>query len=342
MIKLFFISLFFSSSAFANLPVDFTTKSGTSVKGSEITQNINYLKSLLQPYGYSINFPQIEADSLISANKMNQVFNALKISGVTYSNKVLEDGKIINPQDIANNFSLLFTAAKSLVPNSCKRLLALRPELLNQNSTYYIDIDGFDGPLAPAQVLCDMTTAGGGWTNLAAKIGDFTNVFSVEVAYEGYSQLGTLSDAGINMNSLASSPISGTLQSLQSDLVGNCKSYNKNIRLTPQVLNYLNPSQVKYRAKSYGTGNFSCGGLLRHASGINFTTLVQQNSFDSRTLASCIGAYTYPQVSNSADLSFYANIVSGANFNSPLNVAAIEAQCGTGYAYIQLHQLWIR
>lgn len=47
-------------------------------------------------------------------------------------------------------------------PQSCAEVLAADPQ--KPTGTYTIDVDGADGPIAPFEVACDMTTDGGGWT----------------------------------------------------------------------------------------------------------------------------------------------------------------------------------
>ncbi|MFB0965344.1 MAG: fibrinogen-like YCDxxxxGGGW domain-containing protein [Patescibacteria group bacterium] len=49
------------------------------------------------------------------------------------------------------------------MPGSCKAIKGAYPA--SADGTYSIDYDGA-GPAAPFQVLCDMTTDGGGWTNV--------------------------------------------------------------------------------------------------------------------------------------------------------------------------------
>ena len=55
------------------------------------------------------------------------------------------------------------------VPNSCKAIKAAYPA--SADGTYSIDYDGA-GSAPSFQVLCDMTTDGGGWTNVNYNFGN--------------------------------------------------------------------------------------------------------------------------------------------------------------------------
>lgn len=229
------------------------------------------------------------------------------------------------------------------IPKSCKDLLALRPNLLNQNNTYYIDLDG-TGSLAPGQVLCDMTTDNGGWTNLAANIGSFSNVLKAKLVYNNTPFTETaqaLSTLGINAASTATAAVGGALVSRAAP--GGCVGYIPKLYVTAQLMDYIKPTHAKLIAKSYGTASYDCGGMLRHSDlNANTPALVRINptNFDIKTLARC-EAGGYATTATSADLTFSTPFRT-VDYTKDNAVAALEAICGTGTGYIQIKQLWVR
>lgn len=68
----------------------------------------------------------------------------------------------------------LTVAVKCSVATTCRSIKAASPAAAD--GTYVIDTDG-DGPRAPLQVYCDMTTDGGGYTSYAVTGGLFTSRF---------------------------------------------------------------------------------------------------------------------------------------------------------------------
>jgi hypothetical protein len=232
-------------------------------------------------------------------------------------------------------------------PKNCLHAQLRNPSLVNSGTDVLttIDIDGVNGPTDPAQVLCDFNTDGGGWTNLSANIGSFNQVFSASSSISSGSKTArNLSDLGISTSSNSSSPVGGSLISQASDSNGGCLGYIRYLELTPTLLNLFKPSQVMLKAKSYGTGSHSCGGLLRY-SDLNFSVnpLVRLNptNFDVRTLGRCDGNGSYVSTSNSSNLWFYTSF-NNTNFSTAKTIGALEAQCGSGTSYIQFQQVWIR
>lgn len=107
-------------------------------------------------------------------------------------------------------------------------------------------------------------------------------------------------------------------------------------------MGYLNPTAVKMTAKSYGSGPYSCGGLLRYSDlSIPAVTKINPTSFDSRTLGRCDGGGFYPSTSTSVDLTFFTTFTN-TDFSSNRTIGALEVQCGTGTGYIQYKAIWVR
>lgn len=81
------------------------------------------------------------------------------------------------------------------VPNSCKAIKTEYPS--SADGTYLIDADG-TGSMPAFNVLCDMTTDGGGWTNVNYNFG---NVVAL-TANNGISTSG-VSSAAINAGTVS-------------------------------------------------------------------------------------------------------------------------------------------
>lgn len=236
-----------------------------------------------------------------------------------------------------------------IYPKNCQQAQDRDPSLVGSGTAVLITIDpdGYNGPVSPSQVLCDFNTAGGGWTNIAANVGDFTNVFTAQAQTNSAGTLSTINvtNLGVNTSSQSSAPLTGSLISIPSDSGGgSCNGYIQYLQFTPSFLQMFNPQEVRIKGKSYGTGSHACGGMLRYSNLVNaLVPLVRLSptNFDIKTLGRCDGNGSYPSTSNSSVLDFYSKF-SSSDFTTAKSIGALEAQCGSGTSYVQFSQVWVR
>ena len=96
---------------------------------------------------------------------------------------------------------------------------------------------------------------------------------------------------------------------------------------------------VLMSAKSYGSGDTRCGGVL---DGLNYTNVNRLSSFNLTALARCdnnygpYNGYGFSGEQNTADLLFEFT-------PSTNNVANLYAACGAGgYSYLQINKILVR
>lgn len=217
---------------------------------------------------------------------------------------------------------------------SCKELLTLRPDYQNQDGTYYIDLDGENEVYSPSLVLCDMTTDGGGWTNIANNTAGYENVFSTPASLPSF---------GLVATSDATSIMSGSLTSIYSG--SNCNTANRYLYMKREFYTLMNPTAVKYNLKSYASpGGSICGGALY---GANWTSSIlariSPTSFDIGALAICSNppATSFRNFTSSQDYHFTTQISLPVNGADPV-VFSVYANCAPGTNYYQLHSLMFR
>lgn len=135
--------------------------SGELIDANKIQENIDHIYQIvLDKIEVSLNKPSLSSGQTIISSELNDFFNLITIYDTNHTITNLS-GNII-----ASELEQNFQEAKRIIDNkiafkSCNDIYTKGYSI--GNGEYLIDPDGFGGN-DPFNVLCDMTTDGGGWT----------------------------------------------------------------------------------------------------------------------------------------------------------------------------------
>lgn len=298
---------------------------GDPVRSVDVNENFNYIHNIIDPYPFSIEWEDVNLGEVVSPHVFNNFFNSIKIYNEETLFTVFTGGTKISSEALNNNLNLALSTVKSLIPLSCEDLLNKNPSLSGQDGEYLLDLDGVDGGEPPVLVYCDMSTDGGGWTNLAVNFGD-------DVSLLNYSAFG-LSGVSTSNNFLE-----GTLVS-QYNPNGDCAEYKTFLSINSEVLSGLGADEIKFVAKSFAGGSPACGGFIRHIN-LDWESLTKYNSFADSHLSACSNdSLAWRNYTNQSYLHFSYKLNS-TDGNPP--IAEMYTACGAGYHYVQIQSIMVR
>jgi len=151
---------------------------------------------------------------------------------------------------------------------SCKEYRVGKPGYAYSGSTgdgvYRIDVDGA-GPLAPSDVVCDMTTDGGGWTVFQRRVNGSVDFYRTYAEYA--NGFGNTTEYWLGNDRIAAMTAAGT-HSLRVDMMRTTGA-----TAYAQYGGFkLNPASDNYRLTVYGYVPSPAGDSLTGHSGYQFTT----------------------------------------------------------------------
>lgn len=294
------------------------------IRSEDINNRSNELKNLIEPYTFNLEWTNVTNEEDIKASNFNELFNSVKLLQNDAVFTIFVKGNKISSQVLNENYAEALIVLKNLVPSSCQDLLTKNPSLLNNDGNYLIDIDGPDGASEPILVFCDMTTGGGGWTNLGTSFDNETTFFNT-------------STFGISATSNSTDLLNGALVS-KYNASGQCNENILNLSINSNVLAKLNAEEVKFDSKSYSRGSAQCGGMLRRIE-IDGTYVKYGNFANNYLLACSDGSNAW---NNYTDTNYWEfSYKMNSTLNNP-NIASMWVACGVGYHYLQIRSIMVR
>lgn len=224
--------------------------------------------------------------------------------------------------------------------SSCNAIKQQYPNALS--GKYLIDLDGPGGTYTPFEALCDMTTDGGGWTNIAPVMGNMTNVMFgsyIRSNAGGGSPNPSLARMGITSSTTALNNVNGSLVSVTHPN-GTCNIDYPSLNLTSEIVSLLNISKVKIQSKSYsGGGSAACGGMLAGATYTGVTT-INPVGFNTRYLSTCSNNPGERWFEYTSPTEWHFSYTLG-NLPNPV-ISTLYVNCGSGTSYIQIKSIMVK
>lgn len=310
---------------------------GQNIVAQDINNNSLYLKDIISPFLFNLNWTNVSSNEVITPEKFNTFFNSIKVYKNDASFTLFSSNTEIKIEDFNFNYNLAFETVKSLIPKSCKDLLNKNPSLLNNNGQYLLDFDGFDGSEPPTLVYCDMTINNGGWTNIAVNLGEEQALINSSLIAGQEQALISDSVFGLSNNSQSDTILNGSLVSRYQN--SNCFDFQYGLRIKSSILNKLEASEVKFEAKSFSGGGAACGGILRNIDK-DPTPIVKYNSFSDYYLAACANDGTAWFHYTAQDYWHFSYKID-TEITNP-KIAVLGVTCGAGYHYIQIKSIMVR
>lgn len=298
---------------------------GELIKANDINQNSIYLKNLISPFLFNLDWENVNPQELIQPTKLNDFFNSIKVYKNDISFTLFTPNTKIKIEDFNFNYNLAFETVKYLIPKSCKDLLNKNPSLINNNGQYLLDFDGFDGAESPTLVYCDMTTNNGGWTNISVNLGEEKALINDNLF-------------GLSNSSQSENILNGSLISMYQN--NGCADSHYVLKIKSSILNKLEANEVKFDAKSYAGGNAACGGIMRHSNKESGTSITKYNSFSDYYLSACENDYRAWRNYTSSNYWHYSYFIN-TSVTDPA-IATLGVTCGDGYHYVQIRSIMVR
>jgi len=306
------------------------------IQANLINQNVDNIKNILDGYQIPLTWSNKISGDLISENDFLSLFSSLNnytLSGEAQFSGVLSLSPIHS--ELNNSFTLLENQAKDIVPQNCLEILQRNPSLLGADGIYKIDTDGFGNQDSPHDVYCDMTTDGGGWTNVANNMGDYSNQLDVKNiilnnAVEAIGNSTNISAMGLSDSSQADTIINGFNVSEIAD--GSCKHNDfLSLFLEPSLMARYGATRVKLEAKSYAShGVLACGGILFR---VDETNLIKHGSFPNQQLGTCNSGVG----TRFSDFQNYDFLTFSFEPDSSYEIATLIALCSSSPARARVH-----
>lgn len=180
------------------------------------------------------------------------------------------------------------------------------------------------------QILCDMTTAGGGWMNMSPIFGSYSTALTSTWGNGGGNLLA-------NRTSVTSdTPLAGpSVANSQAQFFG-CPGHNgaSRIAINTSLISEKSLTQVRVRAQVTGVSNVNCGFFLGEGAGVLAGSL-QMVSGNQANISTCSESPRYDQVWNSTPFEWYHTMTNNV-------VVTMYTACSGSNLTGNIQQIWVK